>query len=130
MRRKVYLSGPIERADDPESWRSNVEKSFGNIEFINPVKMNFDPWEDRHEMVWEQLKTIRSCDFLLVNYIPEVETYGTPMEMMWAFIQGVPVMTWSDVDPCNMPTYAVMFSDYISSSVDECMMKGWEYDAH
>lgn len=130
MRRKVYLSGPVEKADDPETWRTRMVENFENIEFFNPVEMGLDPWEDRYQLVWEQLATIRNCDYLFVNYIPGVETYGTPMEMMWAFINNVPVITWSDVDPEDMPVYAVMFSDYINDRLARCMAKGWEYDSH
>lgn len=130
MRRKVYLSGPIERVDDPETWRDEIEGEYENIEFINPCNWNLDSWEDRFELVWKELSIIRKVDFLFVNYIKEVETYGTPMEMLWAFMNNTPVVTWSLHEPEYMPVYSVMFSDFIHDDAEECIRKGWEFNSH
>lgn len=130
MRREVYLSGPIERSEDPRTWREEVDEEFGNVSFFNPLDMGLDPWEDRYELVWKQLRRIETCDFVLVNYIEGVETYGTPMEMMWAFLNNTPVITWSMIGPEHMPVYAVVFSDEIHRNIHDCMESGWEYNSH
>jgi len=130
MRRKVYLSGPIERSDNPETWREEVEDEYNTINFFNPFDLGLDPEEDAYELVWRELDAIRHMDFLLVMYEKGVETYGTPREMFWAWMNCVPVIVWSVEDPEDMPVYATIFSDFIHENIDVCMREGWSYNAY
>lgn len=123
----MYLSGAVKRADNPSEWRDELKEEFQNIEFADPLEYGLDPQEDGYELVWKQLRDIMCCDFLLHNYRKGIETYGTPIEMAWAFMHGTPVVTWSIHDLEEMPLYAVVFSDVIGDDVGTLVGKGWKY---
>jgi len=123
----VYLSGPIQNAECPNQWRIEVEQKYNNIEFLNPFDLGLDPLEDQYELVWRELDAIRHVDFVLVKYTPGVETYGTPIEMFWAWINSIPVVVWTEEHPEDLPVFARMFSDAIKAELDACIQKGWEY---
>lgn len=130
MRRTIYLAGPVEKVDDATTWRENVIKEYRNVEFINPMDHNFDSTEDRYEIFFTSLRAVQLSDFVIVNYVPGAETYGTPIEAFWAWLNGVPVLTWSLEDPEDMPSFLVTISDNISNIVRDLVQEGWTYDSH
>lgn len=127
MRRRVYLSGAMERADDPNTWRDEMKEEFQHVEFIDPTDFGLDPYKDRYELVWKEFRIIMNCDFVFHNYIKGMETYGTPIEIAWAYFNNIPVMTWSLHEPEEMPMYAVVFSDRIHDDAETLIRSGWDH---
>lgn len=126
MRRRVYLAGAMHNADDSNTWRDEMKEEFENIEFIDPTDFDLDPVEDRHEIVWKEFRAIANCDFVFHNYQEGVATYGTPVEIAWAYFNNIPVLTWSIIEPEEMPLYAVIFSDRIHDDAETLIRSGWD----
>lgn len=121
MRMKIYLSGPVHNSEDPNSWRLELQDEFGHYNFYNPYEEQKELFEEGYiyKGIMKQLRVIQLCDAILINYIEGKETWGTPVEMFWAYLNGVPVVTWSITDPDNLPPYLLVFSDYICEDIEE-----------
>lgn len=123
-RKNVYLSGPIENESNPNIWRKELEEEFPVYNFYNPCDEEYD---NKHHMVIEQLRIVALSDFVLVNYVHDTETWGTPMEILWAYIKGIPIIVWTIENDEKIPDYLDIFSDYIHEDVERCLKTGWGY---
>lgn len=105
---KIYLGGPMQHLhkQDVVAWREALEdkyKLYDNVELINPLDQNpsehkasmIDDHEEiyfhRNEIVRSDLVALRKATGLLVNWVPDVETAGTPMEMVYAVQWSTPI---------------------------------------
>lgn len=131
LRRQVYLSGAIHASDDPWSWRDDLIDEYGYINFISPVDIQdsavVNNREERYNRKWEvvmnDLRSIALSDAMLVYYEQDVETYGTPIECFYAWMSGVPVIVYSEVEKKDMPLFLLCFSDFISDDIEDCVEK-------
>lgn len=108
----LYLAGPVAALEDGgASWREDIVAEHSEsvaVQFENPVaKYNVpasdveivsaesnDPGEVTPSNVVENDKAmLRESDGVLVGY-SDVQSIGTPMEVMWAFERDVPVVIW------------------------------------
>jgi len=108
----LYLAGPVAALDDGgASWREEITTVFArdyNVQFNNPVaKYNApagdveivsgasdDPSEVTPEEIVDADKDLlRESDGVLVGY-SDVQSVGTPMEVMWASERDLPVVIW------------------------------------
>jgi len=108
----IYLAGPVAALDDGgASWREEITEAYAeddDVHFENPVaKYNVpaadveivsaesdDPSEVTPEEIVEADKAmLRESDGVLVGY-SDVQSVGTPMEVMWAFGHYKPVVIW------------------------------------
>lgn len=126
-RRTVYLAGAIERSDDPDSWRNELEEEFKHVRFINPMDSGIDPHEEPYRLVWWCFRQVQFSDYVIVNYEKGVETWGTPMELLWAWLQGVPVLLWTIEDPEDMPAFLKVMTDVGHEDVGELIKAGSDF---
>ena len=124
---KIYLSGPVEKAENPESWRDELIREYSYFNFYHPTKAHeftlpLDEAE-KYMMVMTQLRQINLSDILLVRYYKE-ETWGTPVEMFWAYTCGVPVVVWNASNSDEIPAYVSVFADGIDASIEKCIRMG------
>ncbi len=119
---RIYLAGPIrDRSDDGRTWRDEVgEKSWA--EWVNPLD-KYDPREGGRdvetytdqEIVDTDLAAIDRCDAILVRYDGE-RTWGTPMEVLYASQQYIPVaVAWLDDSRVN--PWVTAHADYVAPSL-------------
>ena len=108
----IYLAGPVASLEDGgASWRQDLVDEYAeddDVHFENPVaKYNVpagdvdivpsesdDPGEvTPGEIVEADKSMLRESDGVLVGY-SDVQSIGTPMEVMWAHERDVPVVIW------------------------------------
>jgi len=108
----LYLAGPVAALDDGgASWREEITTVFArdyNVQFKNPVaKYNVpasdveivsDASDDPSEVTPEEIvdadkDLLRESDGVLVGY-SDVQSVGTPMEVMWSYERDMPVVIW------------------------------------
>lgn len=98
---KVYLSGAISNAPEyGEEWRESVKEQVSDyVEPCDPLDFHdFEPEEEitvsDDELVRQDKLEIADSDVVLVNWQSNVPKAGTPMEIMYAYNLGVPVVVW------------------------------------
>jgi len=108
----IYLAGPVAAYDDGGAgWRERVVDEFSDeYEFRNPLDKYNVPVENLdvvngyadeeangtvgvRDIVEGDKEMLREADGLLVGYT-DVQSVGTPMEVMWAHERGFPVALW------------------------------------
>jgi nucleoside 2-deoxyribosyltransferase len=107
----IYLAGPIMEAPSAgDSWREMIIEEFGEtVEFRNPLSKYNVPAEHLEimpgttgdgettvgvdEIVESDKAMLRECDAVFVGY-SDVQSVGTPMEVMWAYERDIPVCLW------------------------------------
>lgn len=91
---KVYLAGPISGCTDDEAigWRQQVIAMAPSIEFFDPMVRDYRGAEEQSfcEIVEGDKADIDQCDAMLVYF--ERPSVGTSMEVLWAWIQEMPVI--------------------------------------
>lgn len=109
---KVYLAGPVRSVDDGgHGWRDWVTSTFDQFEWMNPLdkydsnandvkvvesKDNVEEEGEvitRGELVKSDKNMIRRSDAMLVGWT-KVPSVGTPMEVMLAYQQKMPIAVW------------------------------------
>jgi len=106
----VYLAGPVAAyADGGASWRDGMIADFGDVfDFRNPLSKYNVPVDDLEIVVGEShgdnevsitelvdgdKEMLRDSDAVVVGY-SDVQSIGTPMEVMWAYEREMPVGIW------------------------------------
>ena len=91
---KVYLAGPINGCTDDEAngWRQQAIGLAPSIEFFDPMVRDYRGKEDQNfrEIVEGDKADIDQCDAMLVYF--ERPSVGTSMEVLWAWLQEIPVI--------------------------------------
>lgn len=129
----VYLAGPVAAYDDGGAeWRDVVKSEYEDytITFLDPLdKYNVpaedlsivpgksDPGDDTTvgitDIVESDKQMLRDSDAVLVGY-SDVKSIGTPMEVMWAKLHGLPVIMW-----IRDETFAEALSPWYRHHADE-----------
>lgn len=107
----IYLAGPVAAYQDGgAAWRDRLVEEFGDeFAFRNPLDKYNVPVEDLTivdgstpsadgcvsvtELVEGDKDLLRESDAVLVGY-SDVQSIGTPMEVMWAYERDIPVAVW------------------------------------
>lgn len=96
----MYLAGPINGCTDEEAfgWRRDIKKELAQqqIEWIDPLDRDFRGKEvlNYMDIVENDLEAIRKSDIVLAYLWKENQPYfGTSMEIMYAHMIGVPVVS-------------------------------------
>lgn len=108
----LYLAGPVGSLEDGgASWRQDLVDEYAeddDVHFENPVAkynvpagdVDIVPYESDHpgevtpgEIVEADKSMLRESDGVLVGY-SDVQSIGTPMEVMWAHDRYMPVVVW------------------------------------
>ena len=102
----VYLSGPIpprtvENYSHCREWRDLATRLFEDAGWIvhNPLSDSVFFSEDNDDLIpTRDLMMITHSDLILVNWIPKVNTIGTPMEVIYATQMGKPVIWFANTE--------------------------------
>lgn len=107
---KIYLAGAI--SDAPDSgipWREDAKKMFSDGYVANDPLDKYNATEDNvnvvefpdrannvtdAELVMEDKVAIEDSDAVLVNWQSNLSKTGTPMEVIFAYERGIPVVVW------------------------------------
>jgi len=104
----IYLAGPVANVENGGSkWRNELVESYPNTDFNNPLdkfnapadnlQINQNPVEPNEvsatEIVEADKEILRESDAVLVGY-EDIQSVGTPMEVMWAYERDYPITIW------------------------------------
>ena len=118
--KQVYLAGPIQGVKDPYTWRRNVENQLPKEwEAVTPLKVeaNIDD-SDARLLVETDLGAIDNCHAVLA--LIDQPSWGTAMEIFYAFTMGTPVIGWHpvlrvvDMSPWLRAHCSILISDFKS----------------
>jgi nucleoside 2-deoxyribosyltransferase len=127
MKRKVFVSGPIQGLETDQSYREVIGRICVRCGF-EPV----DPWKrerilyDGTEFGWwnrvpiegfirRDLEDIENCD-LLIAYLPRLSA-GTCMELFYAKLKGKKTICICEIE--NPSPWIVAHSDVVLRAIDE-----------
>lgn len=92
---KIYLAGAITHHGAPSAWRDEIALVYTaqlpHVEFINPLTVEAKTKTDA-EIVALDYKWILESHAVLCN--AEEPSWGTAMEIAFAYQHGVPVFAW------------------------------------
>lgn len=115
----IYLAGPVKEAyDNGRGWRGEVKEKFDWADWIDPLEKydvgdECDPEITDEEIVASDLEMIDSSDMVFVNFEESVETMGTPMEVLYASQNDVPVVVCWQPETVVSP-WLQTYSDYVT----------------
>jgi len=101
---KLYLAGAIQNASDPITWRRSLtSKMPEGWEVVDPTQIELFVGEEDNEeaarrIVTNDFNAIRKCDAVLA--LVNIASWGTGMEILFAYQLRIPVIIWS---PNNKP---------------------------
>lgn len=126
--KKVYLSGPIDFVSTAESfdWRKEATRLFETPDcdwkVLDPLRgknLEGSIYPDVNEVVTRDKQDIRNSDIILVNLSNECCMMGTPMEILYAWEHGKPVVIFSEW--ASKSYWAVYHSVKILPTLEECV---------
>lgn len=139
----VYLAGPVRNdVDGGAVWRDDVIEVYSDgVEFVNPLDKYNVPVEGLsvvggdseesnsdtvgvNEIVEGDKEMLEMCDAVLVGY-SNVQSIGTPMEVMWAYERDYPVGIWirdPQMNPEDLSPWYQYHADFISPQVYDVMV--------
>ena len=127
MKRKVFISGPIQGMETEQSYRNVIHKICVRSDY-EPV----DPWE-REKIIYKgteqgwwsrvpaadfirrDLEDIEKCD-ILVAYFPRLSA-GTCMELFYAKLKGKKTICMCQIE--NPSPWIIVHSDMILKKIEE-----------
>lgn len=138
MSSTVYLAGPVRNLDDGgQSWRERVRDvlephyqiespldkynpSVEDIEVVNEVSPQGDLKIPYWKLVASDKEQIDDSDILFVGH-KDVQMIGTPMEVMYAYKQGMDVVMWDidDTGEDNMSPWFIKHANIIEADLEE-----------
>jgi len=104
----IYLAGPVANVDDGgRDWRNELIDNNPTADFANPLdeynapadnlQIDTNPTTQNQvsptEIVESDKELLRESDAVLVGY-EDVQSVGTPMEVMWAYERGYTISVW------------------------------------
>lgn len=98
MKISIYLSGPIDNCDDEDirSWRIQCKQCYPQYIFGDPLSHEVDYL--RGKLTMDQVIDQEKEDILHSDYVlcyPWKASSGTAMEVMFAYMNNIPVLTIS-----------------------------------
>jgi len=126
MKKKVFLSGPIQGMEENQSYRDVIRDVClrCGYEPIDPwlrEKVIFkgaepDWWKNvPKDFIKRDLKDIEKCD-LLVAYLPRLSA-GTCMELFYAKLKGKRTITICEIE--NPSPWIIAYSDVILNRIED-----------
>jgi nucleoside 2-deoxyribosyltransferase len=127
MKRKVFLSGPIQGMEENQSYRDVIRDIClrCGYEAIDPWLREKVMYKGAEPNWWRSappkgfikrdLEDIRKCD-VLVAYLPRLSA-GTCMELFYAKLKGKRTITISEIE--NPSPWIITYSDVILNRIEE-----------
>lgn len=130
MSKTVYLAGPVRNLDDGGlSWRQRVRDMLephyeieSPLDKYNPSVEDIEVADEAHSQddskvpYWQIVKSdkqqIDDSDILFVGH-KDVQMVGTPMEVMYAYERGMPIVIW-DIDGTGEENMSPWFRKHAS----------------
>jgi nucleoside 2-deoxyribosyltransferase len=119
---KIYLAGPIDGCDDAEAsdWRELCKKRLGAENCLDPMSDDYRGREHLYaEIVHKDLDLINQCDLVLANCWKK--GWGTPMEIMYSYLNDIPVVVVVPPDLPFVSPWLVYHAKDIYTSVDAAL---------
>jgi nucleoside 2-deoxyribosyltransferase len=103
---KVYLAGSIRDARDPFTWRRNaIQELPKGWEAIDPLELGDGIFNenkgDPQDVIDRDLKAIKESDAVLAMI--SQPSWGTGMEIFYAYSIGIPVIGWNPHPAGKLP---------------------------
>jgi nucleoside 2-deoxyribosyltransferase len=117
---KTYLSGPIFAVSKEEAaiWRNEAKTALEKIGIEAIIPRPFIPGEDVVGLVSDDMRDIRSSDFIISHIPPNTVMAGTPMEIFYAaFVLKIPVYTF----PKNQSPWYLRWSTESFDSLEDLL---------
>jgi nucleoside 2-deoxyribosyltransferase len=117
---KTYLSGPIFAVSKEEAtiWRNEAKAALEKIGIEAIIPRPFIPGEDVVGLVSDDMRDIRSSDFIISHIPPNTVMAGTPMEIFYAaFVLKIPVYTF----PKNQSPWYLRWSTESFDSLEDLL---------
>lgn len=121
----VYLAGPIQHAQDyGKGWRAVIKNEYPHYDWVDPTVLE-DPTEcdsvvpgANTDLVEEEIKLI--CDYIdtMLVHWEEVPTVGTPMEIIYANANDVPVIVQTTVADDRLSEWLTYHADVVVETFD------------
>ena len=132
----IYLAGPVAAIDDGgAAWRDDVESYCGDLMNINNPLSKYNAPLDGLEIVDSETyggnntvsvadivendkQLINESDGILVGY-SDVQSVGTPMEVMWAYERDIPTVLWirDETEERDLSPWYRYHVDYITDQL-------------
>jgi nucleoside 2-deoxyribosyltransferase len=144
--KSVYMAGSVHHADDGgHGWRDAVERQHPNLVWVNPLDKYDGHANDvviqrahgprgvavgpgvelvsSAEIVESDKEMVEQADAVLVGWSPSIPACGTPMEVLFAWENDVPVVAWirEDVGFESVSPWLDYHSDYMTKEVDDAV---------
>ena len=121
---KIYLSGPVEQSEDPNSWRKEIQEKHTFYNYIDPVEhievqLEGEYW--RYRLVAECLHAVNLSDGVLIYWGKSEVTWGTPIEQYYAWLNGVPNVVYTDGNDVEIPAFMHVYADDIVSESERAL---------
>ena len=113
---KIYLAGAMqtygEESEKAKKWRNEVKEYFGNyclgFECISPVDLyeyGSNGSQSEREGMRFDLRKVKEADVILVNLNDIRKSLGTSDEILYAYIEGKPIIGFITEDVDNVVDY-------------------------
>jgi hypothetical protein len=128
---QIYLAGPIRHSPDPVTWREEIEETYDDYDFLNPL--DWGEYTDEvapDEVVDKDLETLEwGADALLCRW-ENVATAGSPMEMIYASeVFNIPVVVLKKEPDMDLSPWVRQHADFVTDYVDYAItyLEGYDH---
>jgi len=126
--RKIYLAGAIgcyyreeDRVSHPSAWRNRATVLLDGFECFDPTmyyKYDADLHKTEKEVMNFDLNNLRSSDLVLVNLKDITKSEGTIQELMFAWLNHIPIIGFCDSKDGEMPEDIRTLHPWIVEEID------------
>lgn len=142
----IYQAGSVHHADDGgHGWRDELQERYPHLVWVNPLdkydgnandvvimrenspRGHVVPSEKElvssADIVESDKSLIDECDAVLVGWSPSVPACGTPMEVLYAWQNDIPVISWirEDVSFEEISPWLDYHSGFMTSDIEEAV---------
>ncbi|QJD54350.1 nucleoside deoxyribosyltransferase [Aminobacter phage Erebus] len=118
----IYLAGPITGSANAKGWReAATDRLLGlGFEVINPMLIEASTMDD-HEVVKLDFRAVLKSSALLVD--ARRPSWGTAMEVLFAFQTNIPVIAWGVEDPAAASPWLRHHAYFTTATLDGALFE-------